>query len=185
MEDKWKEWRERFLEGLLEKRQIYLGGEINSGAANQIGKMILYLNSKGNEEIKLFINSNGGDVREGLNVYNIVKYSPAPVTGIVYRCANSMATVVLQGCARRIAMSHSLFSFHNIILDLATEWDEFEEKSRIRLEETRKLQEEIYRILRTRSAIDAERIKEIHKRKLTLSALQMKNLNLIDEIISH
>ena len=64
-----------------------------------------------------------------------------------------------------------------------TEWDEFEDKSKNRLKEIKDLQEEIYKILTIRSTTEAERIKEICKRKLTLSASQMKALGLIDEII--
>ncbi|MEK9150579.1 MAG: ATP-dependent Clp protease proteolytic subunit [Patescibacteria group bacterium] len=181
--DRWEEWKNKFWEGLLERRHIYLGGEIDDGTANQIGKIILWLNSQGGEEIKLFINSDGGSVSAGLDIYDIIKYSKAPVNGIVYRRANSMATVVLRACVKRTAMSHSLFSFHNTVLSLMTEWDEFEDKSKNRLKEIKDLQEEIYKILTIRSTTEAERIKEICKRKLTLSASQMKALGLIDEII--
>lgn len=183
--DKWEEMKARFIESLIERRKIYLGGDIEGGLANQIGKMILYLNSRGSEEISLFINSDGGSVSAGLDIYDAIRYSSAPVNGIVYRRANSMATVILQGCARRIAMSHAVFAFHKLQLSISGDWDELEETLKSKTDEMRKYQDELYRILSVRSHLENEKIKEICKKRMTLSAVQMKNLGLIDEIVNH
>lgn len=183
--DRWEEIKIKFANSLIERRKIYLGGDIEGGLANQVGKMILYLNSKGSEEISLVINSDGGSVSAGLDIYDVIRYSPAPVNGIVYRRANSMATVILQGCAKRIAMPHAVFAFHKLQLSISGDWDELEETLKNKTDEMRKYQDELYKILSFRSRLEIEKIKEICKKKMTLSAVQMKNLGLIDEIVNY
>lgn len=53
-------------------------------------------------EIELFINSNGGSVKEGTSIYNQLKRHKAKKTGYVDGVAHSIAFVILQACDHRI-----------------------------------------------------------------------------------
>lgn len=53
-------------------------------------------------EIELYINSNGGSVKEGTAIYNQLKRHPAHKTGIVDGVAHSIASVILQACDKRV-----------------------------------------------------------------------------------
>lgn len=55
-----------------------------------------------NGEIELFINSNGGSVKEGTAIYNQLKRHPAHKTGYVDGVAHSIAFVILQACDHRV-----------------------------------------------------------------------------------
>lgn len=55
-----------------------------------------------NAEIELYINSNGGSVKEGTAIYNQLKRHPAHKTGYVDGVAHSIAFVILQACDHRI-----------------------------------------------------------------------------------
>lgn len=52
--------------------------------ARDAGKAIVWLNAINKKEITLYIDSGGGEVQAGLDIYDMIKHSKAPVTGIVY-----------------------------------------------------------------------------------------------------
>lgn len=52
--------------------------------------------------VELHINSNGGSVKEGATIYNLLKQSGCKVRGIVDGVAYSVAFVILQACDERI-----------------------------------------------------------------------------------
>ena len=54
------------------------------------------------DEIELYINSNGGSVKEGTAIYNQLKRHKAHKTGYVDGVAHSIAFVILQACDKRI-----------------------------------------------------------------------------------
>ena len=53
-------------------------------------------------EIEVYINSNGGSVKEGVAIYNQLKRHPAQKTGYVDGVAHSVAFVILQACDHRV-----------------------------------------------------------------------------------
>lgn len=53
-------------------------------------------------EIELYINSNGGSVKEGVAIYNQLKRHGAHKTGYVDGVAHSVAFVILQACDHRV-----------------------------------------------------------------------------------
>lgn len=53
-------------------------------------------------KIELYINSNGGSVKEGVAIYNQLKRHPAQKTGYVDGVAHSVAFVILQACDKRV-----------------------------------------------------------------------------------
>lgn len=82
--------------------------------ARDAGKAIVWLNAINKKEITLYIDSGGGEVQAGLDIYDMIKHSKAPVTGIVYRKANSMASVILQACVKRKAFENAEIIIHDI-----------------------------------------------------------------------
>lgn len=54
------------------------------------------------DEIELYINSNGGSVKEGTAIYNQLKRHGAHKTGYVDGVAHSIAFVILQACDKRV-----------------------------------------------------------------------------------
>lgn len=53
-------------------------------------------------EIEIYINSNGGSVKEGISIYNQLKRHGAKKTGYVDGVAHSIAFVILQACDHRV-----------------------------------------------------------------------------------
>lgn len=83
---------------LLMDRIIMLGTEITDDTANIITAQLLYLNSQDNKKpIQLYINSPGGSVTAGLQIYDTMQIIKAPVQTVCVGLAASMAAVILAG----------------------------------------------------------------------------------------
>lgn len=83
---------------LLMDRIIILGTEITDDTANIITAQLLYLNSQDNKKpIQLYINSPGGSVTAGLQIYDTMRIIKAPVQTVCIGLAASMAAVILAG----------------------------------------------------------------------------------------
>lgn len=99
---------------LFKKRQILFPKFINEMTGDIVIEDLLHLNALDDEkEIKLLFDSSGGEIVEGLAVYDVLNTLRAPVTGIVYGSAYSMAAVVLQGCRHRKATRHAKILVHS------------------------------------------------------------------------
>ncbi len=171
-----------FLDDLLKKRMIYIYDEVSQQTARDMGVAVLWLNAlDDSSEITLYINSGGGGVSAGLDIYDIVRHSKAPVTGIVYKMANSMATVILQACRKRKILKNGVIIIHNIKIN--KEWHEFEEDLEKALDETKRHQQAIYEIFAERTGKPIDEIKKICREAKTMTACEAKELGFIDEII--
>lgn len=174
--------REKFLDDLLKKRTLYIEGEVTQEMAKWIGSSILWLNAQDDtSEITLYINSGGGTVTAGLDLYDIVRHSKAPITGIVFRCANSMASIVLQACKTRKAMRHSSIVLHNIKIN--RQWHKFEEDLENALHDTKRDQQSIYEILTERTGRTMEEVIKACREAKEMTSEEAKEFGLIDEVI--
>ena len=81
---------------LLKDRIIFLGGPIDDISANSIIAQLLFLDSQnGKEDIKLYINSQGGQVTSALAIYDTMQYVKADISTICIGVAASAATLLL------------------------------------------------------------------------------------------
>jgi ATP-dependent Clp protease protease subunit len=100
---------------LLKDRIIFLGTPIDAQVANTIVAQLLFLDAQNpNQEIRLYINSPGGEVDAGLAIYDTMQFVRAPVSTIVIGMAASMAAVILAAGekGRRYALPHSKVMIH-------------------------------------------------------------------------
>ncbi|MFA6383599.1 MAG: ATP-dependent Clp protease proteolytic subunit [Parcubacteria group bacterium] len=86
---------------LLKDRIIFLGGPIDDVVANSIIAQLLFLDSQNNkEDIKLYINSPGGQVTSALAIYDTIQYAKADVATICIGMAASAAALLLTAGAK-------------------------------------------------------------------------------------
>ena len=80
---------------LLERRVIYLDGEIDDECAREIIKKLLKLDIQSHKDITMYINSAGGSVASGLAIYDVMNMIKSDVSTIgIGKCA-SMASILL------------------------------------------------------------------------------------------
>jgi ATP-dependent Clp protease protease subunit len=103
----------------LRNRKIFLTGEINEAAAeNIISEFMLLADMDSEKPISFYVNSGGGEVQSGLMIYDVIRSLRAPVNIICTGTAASMAAVLL--CCgekgRRCILPHGETMIHEPLL---------------------------------------------------------------------
>lgn len=176
--------KDQFDFDLLKNRTIYLNGSVEHNTTKRIGACILWLNALSMQPITLYINSNGGGVTAGLDIYDIIKHSQAPVDGIVFREARSMGAFILQACRTRKILQHAIIHLHHSLVERPL--DELEGDLGNSIKNAKKDQEFIFRVFEKRTGESLEKVRGFFGKGyegITHSAEKSKELNLVDEII--
>lgn len=177
--------KKEFDEALARRRILLLSGEITREKAEVLRAWLVFLNSQSNKEIKLIIDSPGGEVVAALLLYDAILLSTAPVTCIVNGECSSSGIVILQAAKKRWATKHSFFYLHPISIGLEKERivldEKAEEKFKEKLRGARKRQEFIYDILVKKTGHSLEEIKA--KEGKLMLVKEAKEFGLIDEAI--
>jgi ATP-dependent Clp protease, protease subunit len=100
---------------LLQKRVIFLHGEVTDDKANSLVAQLLYLESVNPEEpVEMYINSPGGSVTAGLAIYDTMQYVNPEVHTFVTGQACSMGSLLLAAGTpgKRYALKNSRIMLH-------------------------------------------------------------------------
>ena len=144
---------------LMFDRIIVLGTEINEDVANIVTSQLMYLNSVDSDsDIKLFINSPGGSVIDGLAIYDIMNWVEPDVATYTMGMAASMGSILLSSGGQ----------YSDI---------------KIWAEEIKKHQSELYNILAENTGKSFEQIEKDADRDHWFTAKEALEYGLIDEII--
>jgi ATP-dependent Clp protease protease subunit len=83
---------------LLRERIVFLGSEVESSSANLVVAQLLFLEAEDPDgDIRLYLNSPGGDVYAGLAIYDAMQYVKPDVQTYCIGMAMSMAALLLAG----------------------------------------------------------------------------------------
>jgi ATP-dependent Clp protease protease subunit len=85
---------------LLKDRIVMLDTDVNEHTSSLLVAQLLFLESQGNEDINLFINSPGGSVTAGLAIYDTMQFIRPDVATYVMGQACSMGSFLAQAGAR-------------------------------------------------------------------------------------
>ena len=170
---------------LMYDKIIFLGTPIDSDVANIINAQLLYLNSitDADEDIKLFINSPGGECNSGLAVYDCLNFITPDVSTYCMGMAASMASILISSGTKgkRFALPNSRIMIHQVSTytgrittsDLKIEYDE-----------AKTIQNVLYNILSNNTGKSFEEIEADADRDKWFSANEALSYGLIDEIIT-
>lgn len=98
---------------LLDRRIIEITGKIELDTCEYLRAAFTRLLLTGSPDILVHITSFGGDVYRGLDVYDILRAYPGKKTGLVISGVQSMATIILQACDRRLLLPHATVMIHH------------------------------------------------------------------------
>lgn len=79
---------------------------------DQFEKELLFLDSLGKKRIKVYINSIGGSVIDGMSIYNAILRSKCKVDTYCVGIAASIAGVIFQAGKKRIMADYGILMFH-------------------------------------------------------------------------
>lgn len=110
----------------LEGRTLYIGAnpthnfsedtgpdEISAFTAAQVIKGLVILNLKPEEPIKIILNSPGGDIYQGLAIFDAIKRSPCHIEILATGRCMSAASIILQAADKRIMSQNCRLMMHD------------------------------------------------------------------------
>ena len=96
-----------------QKRVVRLTGEITAELAERVIIELQYLDSRGSDEITLYINSPGGSVSAAFAIYDCLRHLKSPVKLVATGECMSMAAILLaSGKQKRFATSNCEIMIH-------------------------------------------------------------------------
>ena len=167
---------------LMYDRIIVLGTAIDDEVANIVTCQLMYLNSIDRDsEIKLFINSPGGSVVDGLAIYDIMNWVEPDVATYTMGMAASMGSILLSSGAKgkRFSLPHSKIMIHQVSGYAGGQCSDI----KIWAEEIKKHQNELYKILAENTGRTIEQIEIDADRDHWFNAEEALEYGIIDEII--
>ena len=103
---------------LLKDRIIFIGTQIEDGMANAVIAQLLFLASQNDkEDIKMYINSPGGQVTSALAIYDTMQYVKPNIQTICIGMAASAAALLLAAGekGKRMALLNSEVMIHQVL----------------------------------------------------------------------
>lgn len=167
---------------LLSDRIIFLGTEIDDGVANVVIAQLLHLESVGEQEIALYLNSPGGSFSALTAIYDTMHFVRCDVATICVGQASSAAAALLAAGTpgKRSVLRHAKVTLHQpssqsrgTLPDLAVE-----------AKEVAKVRAEMDRILAEHTGHTTAKIREDTDRSMSLSAADAVAYGLADRVIT-
>ena len=167
---------------LLKERVVFLGDEVNSATANIVVAQLLHLAYEDpKKDIKLYINSPGGSVYNGLAIIDTMNYIEPDVQTIGIGLQASMGAMLLSSGAKgkRFALPNSRIMIHQP--SSGTEGKITDQE--IALREGIYLKKVLAEMMAKNTGKTVEQVEKDMDRDNWMSAEDAKKYGLIDEVI--
>ena len=169
------------------QRDVYLIGDIEKDTARLCIERLRELSNDSSRPISLYINSAGGNVTDGLAIHDVVRHiitRGIEVSVIVQGMAYSMGSIVLQAASegRRLAQPHSWIMIHE-----PAKWAGWQSTTAAaqHLERLKQMQDQIYKILSSRSGKPLRQIiRDTKRTDFYLDADSALEYGLVDGIVA-
>lgn len=163
-------------------RILFLGTGIDEDVANIINAQLLYLNSIGDDDIKMFINSPGGNCIDGLAIYDVMNFvTPDISTYCMGMCASMASILVSSGTkGKRYILPNGEVMIHQVrggsegvMADM-----------KIAVQHADKIQTKLYNILAENTDKTFEQIEKDADRDCWFMAQEAVDYGLVDKIVT-
>lgn len=167
---------------LLRDRIIFLGTEIDDQVANAIIAQMIFLDYESPEQdIRLYINSPGGEVYSGLSIYDTMQMVRCDVATYCVGLAASMAAVLLAGGTKekRFALPNSRILIHQGSAGFSGAVPDIEVIAR----ETLRMTTQVTEILALHTGQSFDRVMRDTERDYYMSSHDAKEYGIVDHIL--
>ena len=169
---------------LLKERVVFLGDEVNSATANIVVAQLLHLAFEDpKKDIKLYINSPGGSVYDGLAIIDTMNYIEPEVQTIGIGLQASMGAMLLSAGAKgkRYVLPNSRIMIHQPSSGTQGKITDQE----IALKEGIYLKQKLAEMLAKNTGKDVKQVIKDMDRDNWMSAEEAKTYGLIDEVLTN
>jgi len=166
---------------LLKDRIIWLSGPVNQHMSDIVQAQLLFLDSVDNKDIKIYINSPGGSVMNGLGIVDVMQYIKSDISTINIGMAASMGSVLL-GAGTKGKRSSLRFSRTMLHQSSGGAGGNIQD-ARIAMIEWEKYNKILFELLGDFCDKPCEQVLADATRDNWLSAEEAKNYGIIDDVI--
>jgi len=171
---------EQLIQKMLKTRTILLSGEINKPLAERVVRQLLLLEEAGDDPIKVFIDSPGGDADAGYAIFDMMRFvKPEIYTIGMGLVASAGALILLAGTKQhRIGLPNSHYLIHQPLSGIRGVATEIE----IHAREIEKMRGRINRLISEETGKPLEQVEKDTDRDFWMNAEEAQEYGLIARI---
>lgn len=171
---------------LSKQRSIFIYENVTKEMASTLCALLLYFDSKGKDPIKIYVNSNGGDMSAMFQIYDTMQMVSSPLNTICLSKAYSAGSIILASGTKgmRQILNHADVMIHGVQLVFPVTPDHDSTTSQSYLNFVDSMNESMIRILSKHTNQTVEKVREDCKRDLFLDANQAIKYGVVDSILS-
>jgi ATP-dependent Clp protease protease subunit len=179
-----KEVSQDFLAGkMLKTRTILLSGEIRKGLAEKTIRQLLLMEAMGDNPVRIFIDSPGGDADAGYAIFDMIRFIRPPVWTIGMGLVASAAAIIQLAAPkeRRVGLPNSHYLIHQPLSGIRGVATDIE----IHARELDKLREKINRLIADETGNPFDHVEKDTDRDYWMSAQEAVKYGLISKVITN
>ena len=167
---------------MLKTRTILLSGEINKALAERVVRQLLLLEDSGDEPIRVFIDSPGGDADAGYAIFDMMRFIKPEVHTIGMGLVASAGALILLAAAKdnRVALPNSHYLIHQPLSGIRGVATEIE----IHAREMEKMRARINKLISDETGKPLEQVEKDTDRDFWMSATEAAEYGLVSRVIS-
>jgi ATP-dependent Clp protease, protease subunit len=174
--------RHLIAERLFRARTVIISGEINQKVAAAVMAQLLALASESNDDITVYINSQGGHVEAGDTIHDILRYLSPRVRMVGTGWVASIAALIFIAVPLedRYCLPNTRFLLHQPAGGTGGTASDIEIEAR----EILKMRDRLNKVLSQQTGQPLEKIEEDTRRNFWLSADEAKKYGIVGKVIS-
>jgi ATP-dependent Clp protease protease subunit len=161
----------------MNEGHIFIDDVITPDTLSQVKRALAEFSGK--EKIVLHIQSPGGSVYAGYNIYHALKASKKPIRTIIEGEAQSMATFIALAGDEIEICNPSVFMIHNPHNEVQGTADQFEQGA----SELRNIENDMVAAYAAKTKLPEEKIREMMKNTTSMTASQAKEFGFVDKVL--
>jgi len=167
---------------MLKTRTILLSGEINKDLAEKTIRQLILLEDMGNDPIRIFIDSPGGDADAGFAVFDMIRFVRPMVWTVGMGLVASAAAIIQLACPkeRRLGLPNSHYLIHQPLSGIRGVATDIE----IHARELDKLRAKINRLISEETGVMPEQVEKDTDRDYWMNADEAMKYGLISRVIT-
>ncbi|ORC35346.1 ATP-dependent Clp protease proteolytic subunit [Marispirochaeta aestuarii] len=174
---------EPLIERMLKTRNILLSGEVNKELAERVIRQLLLLETEGDDPIRVFIDSPGGDADAGYAIFDMIRFVSPKVYTIGMGLVASAGALILLAAPkeRRLGLPNSHYLIHQPLSGVRGVATEIE----IHAREIEKLKAKINKLISDETGQDISKVEKDTDRDYWMNAAEAEDYGLIKRIVSN
>ena len=166
---------------LMRDRILWVAGPVNDYMSTIVQAQLMFLDSVGESDITMHIDSPGGSVKSGLSMVDVMDYINADIITVNTGMAASMGSVLLGAGTKgkRFSLKHSRTMLHQSSGGFSGNIQDAE----VDMEEWKKINQELFDLLGKYCGKKPDQVKKDATRDFWLNAEEAVKYGIIDQVI--